>query len=154
MPENDTSDVVPAPTQAEILAFAKRVKDGAAPMGARSNDVRAVIIERLLKANTLESILEAAQIGLPAMDEYIGVPVKVLDFALVQSGFESTDAYAVVDIVRKDGEKSIAGWGGQSVVDTLVRLREAGLIPLEGWVKLTTKKTSAGYDVYNLTLSK
>ena len=85
------------------------------------------------------------------MSEFIGQPVQVRDFELVKSGFESSDAYALVDFVTRDGEKVIAGWGGVGIVDTLVRLREIGAIPMENvWVKLKTKQTSNGYDVYNL----
>lgn len=148
-----TTDAVPAEVQAFIDSLKLRAEVTEQNSENRSADIRTAVITRLLAATTVEEVIAAAKVSLPNMSTYVGAHFQITNLAWVRSSFESSDVYALVETVGRNGVKTVAAFGGTSVIDTLAALENLELLSGE-WFTFSTRETGAGYTLYLLELAK
>ena len=138
-------------TPVEVLAYLK--DPGSIEVAAFRADpeaVRARIEERLYSAESLDELLGDSEVI--SGKGYVNKPFQVRSVEWQTSdveGGEGLPFYAACSIVTTDGELAVLPCGARSVVQKLAIMASQGWLP--AWVKLTSTRTAAGFDVLDLT---
>ena len=137
-------------TPTEVLAYLK--DPGSIQIEAYKADpeqVRARIEERLYSAKSIEELLGESEVI--SGKGYVNKPFQVRSVEWQVSdveGGEGLPFYAACSIVTTDGTMTVLTCGARSVVQKLAIMASQGWLP--AWVKLTSTRTAAGFDVLDL----